>query len=68
MKSLRKLFVLLLLKLDVFFFKYLREEKRNSLAASVLLKIKEDCAFLLLLTDNVKNNVSEIEPKQCALP
>lgn len=67
MKPLRQLFVLLLLKLDVFFFFiyiFGREEKRNSLAASVLLKIKEDCALLLLLTDTVKNNASEMEPKQ----
>lgn len=47
-----------------FFLIFGREEKRSSLAASVLLKIKEDCTLLLLLTDTVKNNVSEIEPKQ----
>lgn len=48
----------------MYFFIFGREEKRNSLAASVLLEIKEDCDLLLLITDAVQNNMSEIEPKQ----
>lgn len=64
MKSLRQLFLLLLLKLDALLYIFGREEKKNSLAALLLLKIKEDCTLLLLLTDTVKNNVSDMEPKQ----
>lgn len=53
--------MLLLLKLDDFFL-YLGEQ-RNSLAASVLLKIREGCALQPLPADTVKN-VSDVEPKQ----
>lgn len=63
-KSLRHLFVLLLLKVDVLLYIFGREKKKNSLAAFVLLKIRGDCALLLLLTAAVKNNVSDMEPKQ----
>lgn len=51
-------------KVDVLLHIFGREGKKNSLAALVLLKIEEDCALLLLLTDSVKNNVSDMEPKK----
>lgn len=55
--------MLLLLTLDYFFFLYLGE-KRNSFAASVLLKIREECALQPLPADTVQSNVSDVEPKQ----